>query len=199
MATAQELINDFKEDENLREEARRAIITQDLLNLPAEFQAFVNETREYHRDRERKYNRDIGYMKNFSSTENAKNELPLMAANMGLQYRRSLSREAIVNMALSLAQGAPLSGDLHSFARADIIIEAEQNGELCYVPVEVSFTADERDTARAIRNAGFLAQVTGAIALPAVASVNLDRRILEAMENGRVHHHQLEDQTDASD
>lgn len=213
MTTARDLINAIKEDEVLREEAQRAILTQDLLNLPTEFRAFVqkqeqingqmtdfiNETREYHRNWERKYNRDVGYMKNFSSTETAKNELPLLAVNMGLQYQRSLSREEIVDMALSLAHGVPLSGDLHSFARADIIIEAERNGEPCYVPVEVSFTADERDTTRAVRNAGFLAQITGREALPSIASFNLDRRILDEIESGRVHHHQLEDQTETAE
>lgn len=50
-----------------------------------------------------------------------------------------------------------------------------------------------------IRNAGFLAHVTNPIALSAIASVNLDHRILEAVESGRVNHHQLDKQPETAE
>ena len=210
MTTARKLIEEIKEDEELREEVQSAILNQDLLNLPADFRAFVQrqeafnqrhddfvaEIREYHRNWERKYNHDVEYMKSFTSTSVTRDELPLLAAKMDLEYRRSLSRQEIVNMALSLAQGAPISGDFESFAKADIIFAAGRNGEECYVPVEVSFTADRRDTGRAIRNAGFITQATGAPALPVVASVNIDHRILDEIKTGKVYYHNVADPTE---
>ena len=54
------------------------------------------------------------------------------------------------------------ANELRSFRRADLIMEAaDRAGETCYLAVEVSFTANGRDTTRAIRNAGFLSRFTG--------------------------------------
>lgn len=80
-----------------------------------------------------------------------------------------------------------------SFRRADLVMEAvDSSGETCYVAVEVSFTANGRDTERAIRNAAFLTRFTGRPAYAAVAGVNRDRRIEERIAAGEVFWHQLE-------
>ena len=80
-----------------------------------------------------------------------------------------------------------------SFRRADLVMEAvDSSGETCYVAVEVSFTANGRDTERAIRNAAFLTRFTGQPAYAAVAGVNRDRRIEERIAAGEVFWHQLE-------
>ena len=80
-----------------------------------------------------------------------------------------------------------------SFRRADLVMEAvDSSGETCYVAVEVSFTANGRDTERAIRNAAFLTRFTGRPAYAAVAGVNQDHRIEERIAAGEVFWHQLE-------
>ena len=109
-----------------------------------------------------------------------------MAGDLGLKYVRTLQREEIHDMALELAQGTRLSGNLRSFARADIIFLAERNGEERYVPVEVSYTADQRDTDRAIRNAEYLPRLTGVPAFPSVACINIDNKIQSLIDSGQV-------------
>ena len=75
--------------------------------------------------------------------------------------------------------------DLRSFRIGDIVMRVEDtNGETCYVAVESSYTADERDTRRASRNAELLTRFTGCPAVPVIASVNLDRRIEWITESG---------------
>ena len=148
---------------------------------------------EYHRNWERRYNRDTERIRNADAYASAIREIKLMAGDLGLKYVRTLQREEIHAMALELAQGTRLSGNLMSFARADTIFVAEQNGEECYVPVEVSYTADQRDTDRAIRNAEYLTRLTGVPAFPAVACVNIDNKIQSLIDSGQVHLHELED------
>ena len=65
-------------------------------------------------------------------------------------------------------------------------------GETCYVAVEISFTANGRDTTRAVRNAGFLSKFTGKWSLAAVAGLRRDDRIDESIESGEVFWHQLD-------
>ena len=68
--------------------------------------------------------------------------------------------------------------DLKSFRVGDVIMRVEDgDGETCYIAVEASYTADDRDTDRASRNAKFLTRFTGHPALAVIASVHLDRRI----------------------
>lgn len=61
--------------------------------------------------------------------------------------------------------------------------------------MEVYYTADGRDTGRAIRNAGYLTRFTGDPARPAVASIRNDREIQNLIDNGQVYWYELEDRT----
>ncbi len=47
----------------------------------------------------------------------------------------------------------------------------------CYVAVEISYTVDERDTTRAIRNAEYITNFTETLCYAAVAGVSKDNRI----------------------
>ena len=85
------------------------------------------------------------------------------------------------------------TNDLASFRRADAILEAEDDeGQTCYIAVEVSFTANGRDTSRAIRNAGYMTRFTGDRAYPAVIGVRVDQHVLDLVESGEVHWHRLD-------
>ena len=52
---------------------------------------------------------------------------------------------------------------------------SDPSGRACWIVAEISWTADERDTARAIRSAGYLARLTDAPVYAAVAAVRVDR------------------------
>ena len=82
-----------------------------------------------------------------------------------------------------------------SFRNADLVIEAADGTAARYIAMEVSFTADQRDCDRAIRNAGLIESFTGKTAQAAIASVRNDMDAAEAVEAGDVYWHQLEDRT----
>ena len=82
-----------------------------------------------------------------------------------------------------------------SFRNADLVIEATDGTGTRYIAMEVSFTADLRDCDRAIRNARLIESFTGKAAQAAVASVRNDREAAEAVESGAVYWHPLEDRT----
>lgn len=200
MEAVKDFVRTLKENEELRDEVRKVILTEEMTRLPAEFRAFAAEQKafnqeiiEYHRNWERRYNRDTERIRNATAYASAAREINLMAGDLGLKYVRTLNREEIHDMALKLAQGTRLSDNLRSFARADIIFVAEQNGEECYVPVEVAYTADQRDTDRTVRNAEYLTRLTGVPAFPAVACVNIDNKIQSLIDSGQVHIYELED------
>ena len=74
-----------------------------------------------------------------------------------------------------------------------LIIEALDGETPCYIAVEVSFTADPRDTNRALRNASMLTEYTGRPARAAIASVRNDHSINWQIESGAVHWHQIDE------
>ena len=85
------------------------------------------------------------------------------------------------------------ANDLASFRRADAVVEAQDDeGQTCYITVEVSFTVNGRDTTRAIRNAGYMTRFTGGRAYPAVIGVHADQHVLDMVEAGEVHWYRLD-------
>ena len=76
----------------------------------------------------------------------------------------------------------------YSFIEADVIIEAiDDAGEIHYVAMEASFTADARDTERAVRNAGYLTRFTGKPGHAVIAASRIDNRIADVVSSGQVH------------
>ncbi len=116
-----------------------------------------------------------------------------LAGDLGLRQAKSLTREELWEMAETSDTSDISTNELRSFRRADLILEAaDTDGETCYVAVEISFTANGRDTTRAIRNAEFLRRFTGKRSIAAVAGLYRDNRIDEALESGSVFWHQLD-------
>ncbi|MCY3711269.1 MAG: hypothetical protein OXG26_20465 [Caldilineaceae bacterium] len=116
-----------------------------------------------------------------------------IAGDLGLRQAKTLTREELWEISESADTSNISTGDLRSFRRADLILEAANtDGETCYVAVEVSFTANGRDTDRAIRNAEFLKRFTGKRSIAAVAGLYKDNRIDEALKSGSVFWHQLD-------
>ena len=137
---------------------------------------------------------DIGPLKGWLARTVAVNDAYILAKDMGLSWVRTLATPeigALLDSADSLAEPKNV---LRSFLRADLIMEATgENGESRYVAVEVSFTANGRDTSRALRNAELLTRLTGRPARAAIASFRLDDRIRPRIESGEVYWHELSD------
>ena len=135
---------------------------------------------------------DLGPLKGAHAGNAAGKEAALIARDLGLGYRKSLT---IIEL-LNLTDGADTTdvavNELRSFHRADLIVEVtDSDGEVCYVAAEASYTVNGRDTERAIRNAGLLTKLTGRRSHAVVAGCRRDDRIRDRVESGAVYWYQL--------
>ena len=136
---------------------------------------------------------DIAPLKGAHVRSAAVREAGLIAEDMGFALVRTLTSEQVRMLSRSESTTDISAGDLRSFRRADLIMEVtDGEGDTCYVAVEISFTANGRDTSRAVRNAGFLTSFTGKRSVAAVAGLRRDDRIDESIESGEVFWHQLD-------
>ena len=135
-------------------------------------------------------NDDTGIIKGFYAQSSVIEDARGIAADMGLTYIRTLKRDDLLDMAHN--SGLPVNVR-RSFRDADLVIEATDDSGVLYVALEISFTADRRDTDRALRNAGLLTEFTGRPARAAIASVRNDREVQELVDSGDVYWHTLSD------
>ncbi len=127
---------------------------------------------------------DMAVIKGYNARWEAVRQAWDIAADMGLEYVRTLSSPELAQMAQQAAGSIP-TNELRSFRRADLVIEAKDaNDNTHYIAVEISFTADRRDSARALRHAGFLARFTGCPTHSAIASVKNDQVLEEQFASG---------------
>lgn len=130
---------------------------------------------------------DQSRIKDFNSINSTKDQAHVIACLLGLESRRYVEGNEIIHLVRGQDTSDTARGDLISFYRADLIIEAaDGDGNLNYIAVEVSFTADGRDTRRAIRNAGYLTRFTGRPAYAVVTGWRLDWAIQPAIDAGEV-------------
>jgi len=114
---------------------------------------------------------------------------------MGFQFKGLLTR---LDLGQLIFQRKPAEtadipqNDRRSFFRADLVIEVTDSaGAIHYIAVEASYTADQRDTSRAQRNAAILTRLTGHSAHAAIASVRNVREIQPLIDNGTVYWYAL--------
>ena len=79
------------------------------------------------------------------------------------------------------------SGDRRSFYVADLVaLVQDPDGNELYIAAEASYTADERDTRRAIRNAQLINGFTGMTAVPVIASLGNDQAVQQLVDDGAI-------------
>ena len=126
--------------------------------------------------------RHVGEMRGLFAAQKVKSEAALIVDRLGLSNGRVLELQEIIDIwnagkANRLTDGIA-KRDEDSFKTADLIIEAQTAGaERRFVAVEISYTADERDTNRVIRNAGYITRFTGTPVFAVAAGVFRDSRI----------------------
>ena len=148
---------------------------------------------------DRRFNRladDLTWLKDVGAATIADKQAMSISEDLGLEYEKQLSQREVRNLIRDHDTADIAPGDLRSFRAADMVIEAtDAAGQLHYIAVEVSFTADQRDIDRPIRNAGYLTRFTGKPAHAVVASVRMDRRIDDIINSGQIHWHQLRERS----
>ena len=133
------------------------------------------------------------FVKNTIARDVAIDEASTIARDLGLRRTKTLTLDDLWELTDRADTTAIDRADLHSFRRADLIMEAtDEAGESCYVAVEISFTANGRDTTRALRNADFLTRFTGRNAYAVVSGLRRDDRITDSIDTGAVFWYQLD-------
>ena len=133
------------------------------------------------------------FVKNAIARDVAIDEASTIARDLGLRRTKTLTLDDLWELTDRADTTAIDRADLRSFRRADLIMEAtDEAGESCYVAVEISFTANGRDTTRALRNADFLTRFTGRNAYAVVPGLRRDDRITDSIDTGAVFWYQLD-------
>ncbi len=135
---------------------------------------------------------DLGQLKGAHARNVALADAAIIARDLNLRRTKNLTQDELLDL-IDSADTANISvDDLRSFRVADLIMEATaEDGELCYVAVEISYTANGRDTNRALRNAEFMTRFTGKRAFAVVSGLYRDDRIQDIFESRELFWHQL--------
>ena len=216
--TIQDLIRILDDNPEWLEAMRARLLTRELLEMPNALAKFAEETRRRFdkidrrfdeqnakidalaEDSSRRFDKhgraiqrlqnDVGILKAAHARNVAAKDYGWMTRNMGLMPVRILPVEEVDEFALRLRDDGVSQGDVESFRKADMLIEAsDADGETRYIAAEVSYTVDERDTSRATRNAGYLTKLTGKRARAAVVGASFDYRVRALIEDGEVYWH----------
>lgn len=159
-------------------------ITEQLAQLTERVDRFVAQT-ERLRD-------DVGTLKGWATDHLAHRVAPAIALEMNLRLIKDLDGADLSAMIAGQDLSGISSSQLASFLLADLIMETvDGDGQTLYVAVESSYTADDRDTRRAIRNARYIARFTGQPARAAIAAVRTDWEIDEQIASGAIHWYRL--------
>ena len=135
---------------------------------------------------------DIGLVKGGYARAEVIREAGVIAFDLGLGYVRNVEKLELAALAQKHSNSGIATADLRSFRAADLVVMAINGSEIVYLAVEISFTADQRDSDRAIRNAAMLEQFTGSPAKAVVASVKNDDHVSGQIDKGLIHWHSID-------
>ena len=155
----------------------------------------ISELRQFNKE-QRRFNQrmenSIGELRGNTARQVVSTHFIEIAEGMGFRCKGILMRADLVQMLIHSERDDIPHGDRQSFFRADLVVEAtDSDGAMHYIAVEASYTADQRDTSRAQRNAALLTRFTGHPAHAAIASVRNVHEIQSLIDDGTVYWHTL--------
>ena len=130
---------------------------------------------------------DLGLLKGHVAGRIAREMSDDIAEHLGYEITQQLNGNDLrVMLRGSTANDIPV-GVRRSFYVADLVAKVQdQDGNELFMAVEASYTADERDTQRAVRNAELITRFTGLTAVPVVASLENDHAVQQLVDDGQV-------------
>ncbi len=203
-ATQEEFLRLLDENAEFRQQVRQRILSQELIELPERFAVFASRVDEFITEQRTTNARvekrlqgiadDIGMLKgNVAVRATRDNAERIVEQVLNLHPLSILSRSELIAMLRPKAPEIERTWR-NSFYQADLVMQCEaDDGTVHYMAAEASYTADRRDTDRALRNAGLLARCTDAPAHAVVASVRNDHEVQALVDAGTVHWFQLTD------
>ena len=185
--------------QELAETVNRFVARQEQFNdeqrlFNDEQRQFNDEQRQFNRNTMARFDRmegDLSFWKKDYAQRRLASRSESIPSDMGIEFVRNMTYGELVNIAVGAAGGQALPDDLKSFRDADLVIVAVDSGETKYLAVEISYTADQRDTRRALRNARILEEQTGIPAVAVVASARNTHEVQAEVDSGQVYWHYL--------
>ena len=181
--TIEDLARILRDQPTWAEALQSLILTQDLMEVPAKLDQFIQEKRETNRPlnsildsidaklrslEEYEYERSVRTGALGRSINDLGFEDPYLALHQdGLTDPRLTS-----NTALAVRDGLVTRENSNDLHEADLIISSDQDKQ--HAVVEVSLTADQDDINRARTRTGILAAITGGTVSPVVITSRLD-------------------------
>ena len=109
----------------------------------------------------------------------------IVAERLGFYFDRVLTSGELVDLVREVPGVITSDNERESFLNADLVLKVKDKADILtnYIAMEISYTGQDRDSRRAIRNAGFLSQFTGRPAYAAIASVKNDATTQAQIEN----------------
>ena len=204
-ATRQAFLRTLELDQEFRSQIRQMLQSNETPDLPELFSKFTADTTsrlealEAGQDRlERNQQQTmslLGDLLDSTALRAAHAEAFYIAEDLGCSVLKALTAEELRQLARDHPRRDIASNQRRSFERADLVIALQHpDGATSYAAVEAAYTADHRDTNRAIRNAHYLRRFTGQHAIPVIAAARMDPRILNLIDCKAVRWHQLEPQ-----
>jgi len=177
-------------------------LAEGLQNLTVLVTDFIDEQRQFNERVDRRFERvdrrldtiqgDIAEVKGGHARTETIRRADVIASGLNLIYERTLSAGELDDMARENADSAIARNELESFTKADLVIKAKDGSRLTnYVAVEISYTADQRDTGRAIRNADLLTRFTGRPAYAVIASIKNDFAVNDLISKGAIRWYEI--------
>ena len=180
--------------EKFNEEQRQ--FNEEQRQLNRRFETFIEEQRQFNEE-QRQFNRrveiSIGELKGNTARYVVGVLFSEIATHLGFTFKDTLMRRDLNTLIGPQGHTDVSSGDRQSFIRADlVVVTTDANGDTHYVAVEASYTADERDTRRARRNAELLQRLTGCPAHAVIASVHNVDSVRAEVDAGTIHWYALD-------
>ena len=217
----EDFLRALQENPEWKAAVRALILGEELMQLPARFNAFVDEQRQVNsrvesrldgmasdisdlkagqdelkagqsriETRMNRQENDMSTVKAAHARWSALRGAESITFDMGIEYVRTLSEADLIRMART-ANPDIARNELFSFRTADLVVEARDDSGTVYIAMEASYTADLRDSERALRNARLLTDFTGQRAIAAVASVRNVYEVSTLVESGEVYWYQI--------
>ena len=160
---------------------------RDFITRQDEFNARQEEFNAGVTNRLHRITDDLGDLKGHVAGRIAREMADDIGERLGFEIIQQLSGNDLRRM-LRQHKPADISpGVRRSFYLADLVAKVEdEDGNQLFIAAEASYTADERDTQRAIRNAEFLTRFTGINAIAVIASRDNDHAVQQLVDRGAV-------------
>ena len=138
--------------------------------------------------------RDLAPIKGAHARNGALRATRRMARIMGCRQVDVVDQDDLGDMADAGDTSGLEPTELRSFENADIVTRAadRETGQIRYLAIEASFTANPDDVRRAVRNAEYLTRFTGYPATAMVASVRVNPQVQPDIDSGRVVWYEIE-------